>query len=119
VFPLNLYARVRLFHFFARETAGAARTRSSLRPLISGAREFSGKPRAQRAARTRTPVHQRHCEERLRRSNPFFLDAVKWIHEGGTELQHPAGFCGGRVAILMTTPDIGVILKSLLRRGTI
>jgi hypothetical protein len=33
--PLNLYARVRfLFVHFARETAGAARTRSSLRPLL-------------------------------------------------------------------------------------
>jgi hypothetical protein len=34
VFPLNLYARVRFCYVhFARETAGAARTRSSLRPL--------------------------------------------------------------------------------------
>jgi hypothetical protein len=33
--PLNLYARVRFFVQFAHETAGAARTRSSLRPLIS------------------------------------------------------------------------------------
>jgi hypothetical protein len=43
MFPLNLYARVRfLFATFARETAGAARTRSSLRPLIfSGANEFA------------------------------------------------------------------------------
>jgi hypothetical protein len=31
--PLNLYARVRFFVQFAHETAGAARTRSSLRPL--------------------------------------------------------------------------------------
>jgi len=35
VFPLNLYARVRfLFVHLAHETAGAARTRHSLRPLI-------------------------------------------------------------------------------------
>jgi hypothetical protein len=33
--PLNLYARVRFLHIFARETAGAACTRLSLRPLIS------------------------------------------------------------------------------------
>jgi hypothetical protein len=34
VFPLNLYARVRIFMCInAHETAGAARTRSSLRPL--------------------------------------------------------------------------------------
>ena len=36
MFPLNLYARVPLcFAQIARETAGAACTRSSLRPLIS------------------------------------------------------------------------------------
>jgi len=34
VFPLNLYARVRLLPPIARETAGAARTRSSLLPLL-------------------------------------------------------------------------------------
>ena len=34
MFPLNLYARVRLFSTsMARETAGAARIRLSLRPL--------------------------------------------------------------------------------------
>ena len=37
MFPLNLYARVRvLVASIARETAGAARTRSSLRPLNFG-----------------------------------------------------------------------------------
>src|SRR5258708_21992300 len=66
------------FAHFAHGTAGAARIRHSPRPLISR-RESSRKPRAHRAARMRTPVHQRHCEEHLRRSNPFFLDAVKWI----------------------------------------
>src|SRR5665213_3220910 len=36
VFPLHLYARVRfLLMHIAHETAGAARTRSSLRPLVS------------------------------------------------------------------------------------
>jgi hypothetical protein len=41
VFPLNLYARVRisLMHI-AHETAGAARTRSSLRPLVSRANDL-------------------------------------------------------------------------------
>jgi hypothetical protein len=39
--PLNLYARVRfLFATFAHGTAGAACTRSSLRPLLFGANEF-------------------------------------------------------------------------------
>ena len=32
--PLDLYAHVRLSTQFAHETAGAARTRSSLRPLF-------------------------------------------------------------------------------------
>jgi hypothetical protein len=37
VFPLNLYAHVRfLLMHIAHETAGAARTRSSLRPLFLG-----------------------------------------------------------------------------------
>ena len=48
--PLNLYARVRFFYVhFAHETAGAARTRLSLRPLLSegGNRR---KARAHRAA---------------------------------------------------------------------
>jgi hypothetical protein len=31
--PLNLYARVRILCILAHETAGAARTRLSLRPL--------------------------------------------------------------------------------------
>src|SRR4029077_3990166 len=33
--PLNLYARVRISCTFAHETAGAARTRLSLRPLLT------------------------------------------------------------------------------------
>jgi hypothetical protein len=37
---LYLYARVRAFHLFAHETAGAASTRHSLRPLYSGANDF-------------------------------------------------------------------------------
>ena len=41
MFPLNLYAHVRiLLMHSAHETAGAARTRSSLRPLLFGARLF-------------------------------------------------------------------------------
>ena len=32
--PLDLYARVRISYYHAHETAGAARTRSSLRPLF-------------------------------------------------------------------------------------
>ena len=38
--PLNLYARVRfLLVHFAHDTAGAARTRLSLRPLIMRVKE--------------------------------------------------------------------------------
>src|ERR1700754_1710281 len=61
---------------FAHGTAGAARIRHSPRPLISRRETFSGKPRARRAARSRRLVHHRHCEEHLRRSNPFFLGGV-------------------------------------------
>src|SRR5665213_16956 len=51
------------------------------RPLSLRVRQNNGKPRAVRAARTRTHVStllrphvsQRHCEEPLRRSNPFLL----------------------------------------------
>jgi hypothetical protein len=40
--PLNLYARVRFFDAqFAHETAGAARTRSSLRLVLEVARALS------------------------------------------------------------------------------
>ena len=54
--PLHLYAHVRfvLMHI-AHETAGAARTRSSLRPLLFGA-ERSCKPRAYAVARTMTHI---------------------------------------------------------------
>jgi hypothetical protein len=39
--PLNLYARVRFFLCnFAHETAGAACTRCSLRPLLEGKGNF-------------------------------------------------------------------------------
>ena len=66
------------FVLTARETAGAARTRSSLRPLMRG-REVSGKARAQCAARVWTHVLQRHCEEPLRRCNPSIRFAALWI----------------------------------------
>ena len=57
MFPLNLYARVRvLFAQIARETAGAACTRSSLRPLIREGRKLSSKPRADHAARSRSHI---------------------------------------------------------------
>ena len=69
--PLNLYARVRFLCQLAHETAGAARTRLSLRPPTGGQRPFS-KPRALHAARS-----QRMLKPSLRgakrRSNPASL----------------------------------------------
>src|SRR5438445_13759050 len=50
-----------LFAQIARETAGAASTRSSLRPLFRRGQEVAGKPRTQCAARSRHYIH-RHCE---------------------------------------------------------
>jgi hypothetical protein len=46
--------------------------------------ETSGKPCREKADahllfEIRIETSPRHCEERLRRSNPFFLYAVKWI----------------------------------------
>ena len=56
MFPLNLYARVRILDaHFAHETAGAARTRHSLRPDFHGV-TFSFIARAQRAARSRSHI---------------------------------------------------------------
>ena len=61
-----LYARV---HFvlvqIARGTAGAARIRHSLRPLIWGGREVSGKARAQYVARMRPHTQCRHPRRRV------------------------------------------------------
>jgi hypothetical protein len=73
-----------LLNNIARETAGAARTRLSLRPLVVSEGGNSRKARAHRAARMRTHIcclkiesklPQRHCEEHLRRSNPTFVVA--------------------------------------------
>src|SRR5215204_5894415 len=58
-----------LFAQMARETAGAASTRSSLRPLTKRA-ERSGKPRAYHVARMRKLV-QPSLRAAKRRSNPF------------------------------------------------
>jgi hypothetical protein len=58
VFPLNLYARVHvLVATIARETAGAARTRSSLRPLIFMGQGFLAKLRVGHAARMRSRIY--------------------------------------------------------------
>jgi len=45
VFPLNLYARVRTLHTIAHGTAGAACTRSSLRPLFEGGTNHQARAR--------------------------------------------------------------------------
>ena len=46
-----------LFAQIARETAGAASTRSSLRPLFSVRANEDSKPRAQCVARSRSHIH--------------------------------------------------------------
>ena len=56
MFPLNLYARVRFFYAIAHETAGAARTRLSLRPLFPRRVESYAKARAHHAAGMRTHI---------------------------------------------------------------
>src|SRR5665213_103876 len=74
--------------FHAHETAGAPCTRHSRAPFVFEGAEIESKPRAVRAARMRThvlrtlclevtPMFQRHCEEPLRRSNPFLLFACR------------------------------------------
>src|SRR5665213_2074763 len=71
VFPLHLYARVRfLLMHIAHETAGAARTRSSLRPLVFEGERFACLGRS--VSRECGTMPRRHCEEHLRRSNPVF-----------------------------------------------
>ena len=75
--PLNLYARVRFLDAqFAHETAGAARTRSSLRLFLEVAcasssfgAEFICKPRAHRVARMRSYVRDRSPDEPTGRAN--------------------------------------------------
>ena len=57
--PLNLYARVRFFPtHFAHETAGAARIRLSLRPLIGDGKlqQTSGECAARSRSRVREAV---------------------------------------------------------------
>jgi hypothetical protein len=64
VFPLNLYAHVRfvLMHI-AHETAGAARTRSSLRPLeFWGANDLQASDETM--SRERGVTSRRPCERR-------------------------------------------------------
>src|SRR5205809_2561710 len=56
--------------YFAHETSGAARIRHSLRPLDLEGVKITSKPRAQCVAGSRNCIF-RHCEEHLRRSNPY------------------------------------------------
>jgi hypothetical protein len=65
---------------FARETAGAARTRHSLRPLSSRGARISVKLRAPRAARSRSHIRVGTTSLRAQRSNPFVTNCAKaWI----------------------------------------
>ena len=75
--PLNLYARVRHSTLpIAHETAGAARTRSSLRPLVFRGRTSAASLRAPRAARIRMHALLTYLYRpslRAQRSNPTFF----------------------------------------------
>src|SRR5438552_8596094 len=73
------YARV-LISLIAREATGASSARHSLRPLLSRAEKNSRKPRAPRAAGSRSRT-RRHCEERLvRRSSTSEGGSDEAIH---------------------------------------
>jgi hypothetical protein len=58
-------------HSFARETAGAARTRHSLRPLSSRGAEIAVKPRAHRAAGSRSHIRVVTTSLRTLKSEQF------------------------------------------------
>ena len=62
----------------AHETAGAARIRQSLRPLNGEGVKFPAKL-GHFVPRECEGVPSRHCEERLRRSNPSIRYAELWI----------------------------------------
>src|SRR5258706_2569516 len=62
--------------FITHEAAGASSARHSLRPLNFRRRDVLGKPRAGRAARSRTYV-SRHCEER---SDEAIHSFFAWLH---------------------------------------
>src|SRR5882757_8231949 len=90
--PPNLYAHVQhLVATIAHETAGAARTRSSLRPLYFGGKvssKTSGASRRENAMScSDLSTSLRGAKRRLVRrsskseggSNPFFLYAARWV----------------------------------------
>src|SRR5260370_33947142 len=82
---VTVVTRSRAF-FFAREAAGASSARHSLRPLMFRGRESKQNSGAMRGEIARFCLQMigclkiesvaappRHCEERKRRSNPFFV----------------------------------------------
>src|SRR5207237_7431106 len=75
----NLWRLRSCAFFFACEAAGASSTRLSLRPLFSLARRIACTTRARSRLESADACVGRHCEERTRRSNPFFLYAAVWI----------------------------------------
>jgi hypothetical protein len=74
--PLNLYARVRFFVHFLH-----TRPRVQRAPGFPCALFFEGKEIYQQTSgeMRRENASPRHCEEPLRRSNPLFLYAGRWI----------------------------------------
>src|ERR1700736_2985526 len=101
--PLNLYARVRfLIVQLAHETAGAARTRSSLRPSL---RRGKGHPktRAHRAARSRA----RFWAGRRTLANIETLDQAALYSKDMAD-----GFVGQHVAIEITHGLMNLYMES-------
>ena len=103
MFPLNLYARVRIsLCINAHETAGAARTRSSPRPLLRVAcallfwgRERFGKPRAMLSReRRRMSVARLECNACKTAPNRFrhipVVTGVGRCHVAGEAALHTA-----------------------------
>src|SRR6266853_5107734 len=79
--------------YFACEAAGALSARHSLRPLIFRRRDVPGKPRAKRAARSRSCVW-RHFEERSDEAIQAFL----WLHGLLRGACHRAALCADPLA---------------------
>src|ERR1700716_2135624 len=91
----------------AHEIAGAARTRSSLRPLISKGEDFQKTSGASchENAKSCLQLEYRHCEEHLRRSNPFFLYGVRWFAALHSQRRSTITFHSAAFAVL---PNIRV-----------
>jgi hypothetical protein len=89
-----------LFAQIARETAGAASTRSSLRPLIGG-READSKPRAISAARMLNCIHSSLRAQRSNPTIPALRRGLLRFARNDVERARPASFETPRSAWLL------------------